>query len=219
MVQVKIAEKGSVIVDKKEVLRYCGYKGNSISEHEEGLIKSITEEIQAVLNCKVCYDRYDIHFEENSCIDLGFTKVYSEKLCINLKDCEEIFLFTASVGTAVDRIIQKYSLISPSKSIIAQAVGAASIEKWCDMFCEELKKDNFLRPRFSPGYGDLDIKTQKDIFSVLDCERKIGVTLTDGYLMVPTKSVSAIVGISKKECSCVLAGCEECNKKCEFRRN
>lgn len=219
MIQLKIAEKNSVIIDEKEVLRYSGYKNNYLSENEKKLIKTITEEIQNSLNCKVCYDRYSINFEENIRIDLGFTKVISEKLYINLKNCEEIFLFTATIGTKTDRIIQKYSSVSPAKAIIAQAAGTAAIERWCDLFCDELKKNNFLRPRFSPGYGDLDIKIQKEIFSVLDCERKIGVTLTDDYLMLPTKSVSAIVGISKNDCSCILSGCETCEKQCEFRRN
>lgn len=52
-----------------------------------------------------------------------------------------------------------------------------------------------LKPRFSAGYGDLPLEVQKDIFRVLDCPRKIGLTLNDSLLMSPTKSVTAIVGI------------------------
>ena len=40
-------------------------------------------------------------------------------------------------------------------------------------------------------------ENQKEIFNMLDVPRKIGVTLTESMQMVPTKSVSAVVGISK----------------------
>ncbi len=54
-----------------------------------------------------------------------------------------------------------------------------------------------LRPRFSPGYGDLAIDAQKDIFALLDCERQIGLTLGDSLLMSPGKSVTAFAGIPR----------------------
>lgn len=218
MLKVKIA-KEPIIINEKEVLRYLGYKNHTLSPQEKAVIGEVTKQVQDSLNCTVCYNCFPIFFEENNVIDLGFSKVTSKKLCINLKNCKEIFLFTATIGTAVDRIIQKYSLTSPLKGVIAQAAGTAAIEEWCDTFVKELKKEFYLRPRFSPGYGDLDLELQRDIFKTLDCERKIGVTLSDNCLMLPTKSVSAIVGISEKNDLCVLEGCENCEKKCEYRRN
>ena len=52
-----------------------------------------------------------------------------------------------------------------------------------------------LTERFSPGYGDLDMAVQKDLCLVLDTGRTIGVTLTESCMMVPVKSVTAIVGL------------------------
>ena len=54
-----------------------------------------------------------------------------------------------------------------------------------------------LRTRVSPGYGDISLTMQKDIFAILDCERKIGITLNEDLLMSPSKSVTAIAGIKK----------------------
>ena len=56
-----------------------------------------------------------------------------------------------------------------------------------------------LRPRFSPGYGDLPLEFQRDFFRILRPQRRIGVTLTDACLMVPSKSVTALVGIYPAE--------------------
>ena len=52
-----------------------------------------------------------------------------------------------------------------------------------------------LKPRFSAGYGDLPLATQKDIFSALGLDKNLGVLLGDGLLMTPTKSVTAFVGL------------------------
>ena len=56
----------------------------------------------------------------------------------------------------------------------------------------------YTRPRFSPGYGDLPINMQKDIFAALDCPRKIGLSLNESLLMSPSKSVTAIIGVSAR---------------------
>ena len=51
-----------------------------------------------------------------------------------------------------------------------------------------------VRPRFSPGYGDLPLALQREVFAALDCPRRIGLTLSDSLLMSPTKSVTALIG-------------------------
>ena len=78
-----------------------------------------------------------------------------------------------------------------------QALGAERIEALCDAFCDSLisEKGVLLRPRFSPGYGDLPLEVQKDIFSLLECHKRIGVSLNESLLMSPSKSVTAFVGL------------------------
>ena len=76
-----------------------------------------------------------------------------------------------------------------------------------------------LRPRFSPGYGDFDIRYQKSIMRMLDCAKNIGLTMTDSYMMTPTKSVTAVIGASPVKERCPIAGCEACARTdCAYRR-
>jgi hypothetical protein len=56
-----------------------------------------------------------------------------------------------------------------------------------------------MRPRFSPGYGDFDLSVQTNICDVLKTGKTIGVTLTDSLLMMPSKSVTAVVGLFRTE--------------------
>jgi hypothetical protein len=180
--------------DKKEILRYSDCK--DLSPEIEKLLNECIEEIKSKLSYKVCYCVLPVKATEKS-IDFDAFRVNSEKLSLNLKNCERVIVFGATLGTEIDRLIMKHGKLSPTKALFFQSIGATQIEVLCDKFLEDIKKDLKvnLKPRFSPGFGDLELTTQKDIFKILDCSKKIGLTLTDSLLMSPTKSVTAFVGI------------------------
>ena len=180
--------------DKKEILRYSDCK--DLSPEIEKLLNECIEEIKSKLSYKVCYCILPVKATEKS-IDFDAFRVNSEKLSLNLKNCERVIVFGATLGTEIDRLIMKHGKLSPTKALFFQSIGATQIEVLCDKFLEDIKKDLKvnLKPRFSPGFGDLELTTQKDIFKILDCSKKIGLTLTDSLLMSPTKSVTAFVGI------------------------
>lgn len=180
--------------NKKEILRYADCK--DLSPEIEALLNECIEETIQTLSYKVCYCILPINISGNT-IDFGAFKVNSEKLAINLKNCESAIIFGATLGTDIDRLIMKYGKLSPTKALFFQAIGATMIEALCDEFCKDIKAElNVnLKPRFSPGYGDLDLSCQKNIFKLLNCSKNIGLTLNDSLLMSPTKSVTAFVGI------------------------
>ena len=198
----------------KEILRYSGTRN---MEGLEELLEDALSQVKEVLTYKVCYGKFPISIKDSEVI-LPSLRIKSKGLAKNLSGCGEILIFGATVGVGIDRLIAKYGSISPVKSLIFQGIGAERIEALCDAFCEDMEKEyGKIKPRFSPGYGDFDISYQKEIFGLLDCQRKIGLTLNDSLLMSPSKSVTAIVGIGecgKNEKS----GCETCTKNdCEFR--
>lgn len=203
-----------------EIMRYMGFKGDDIAV--SNMIDECIKELDGKLSYKVCYTEFDIT-HTNCGIDLSFTETNSAALKKNLKDCDKIVLFAATVGIGIDRLIARYGNISPVKSMIFQAIGAERIESLCDVFEEDIRnsaKENaeYIRPRFSPGYGDFDLSAQKEIFNVLDCQRKIGLTLNDSLIMAPSKSVTAIIGVSKIPAHCKKKSCGSCDKKdCEYR--
>ncbi len=182
--------------NKKEILRYSDCK--DLTPEIEKLLNECIEETRNKLSYKICYCVLPVNIKEST-IDFKVFKVNSEKLALNLKNCEEVIIFGATLGTEIDRLIMKYGKLSPSKALFFQGIGAAGIETLCDEFLKDIKNElNVnLKPRFSPGFGDLELKIQKDIFKVLDCSKKIGLTLNDSLLMSPTKSVTAFVGITK----------------------
>lgn len=134
---------------------------------------------------------------------LGLT---SGDLAWELEGCAHAFLFVATLGTGVDALLRRYSVTSAADALFVQGLSTSLIESWCDdcgrrMLDEVRATGETLRRRFSPGYGDLPLEVQRPLLAALDATRRVGVSLTDGLLMVPSKSVSAIVGVGFVVCS------------------
>ena len=157
-------------------------------------------------------------------LDFSCFQVRSRSLLRNLQDCSEVILFAATIGEGADLLARKYGRINVAKAVVMQAAAAAMIEAFCDEENEKLRaeaaeKGLYLRPRFSPGYGDFSLDHQRDFARVLEMQKTVGITLTESLLMLPSKSVTAVIGVSKQDARCVLSGCESCrNAGCTFRR-
>ena len=191
-------------INKGEIYRYLGYTklGDTKDEKITSMVDEILENVLAGSIPKVCYKKFPVSVSNQ--IDFGFMKVESEALAYNLKDCFEVVIFAATIGIYTDRQMHKESILSPARACIYQAVGATVIEAVCDDFNQFINEQeslngNLLKPRFSPGYGDVSLSVQKDICKELSCAKYAGITLTDSLLMIPEKSVTAIIGIKKKD--------------------
>ena len=123
-------------------------------------------------------------------------------LARHLTDCHAAYLACGTLGTGFDAFQRRVSATSGADALIAQAIGAALIEKLMDgveaEIRRELQPNETLVSRYSPGYGDFPLSAQRELLSLLDAPRKVGVSLTDTLLMVPSKSVSAIIGVKEE---------------------
>lgn len=194
----------------REILRYSGCRAES--EEIISLVNDCIDEARPQLTYRVAYRELALHIDKSVC-DFGDFRVFSNGLAKCLAGCDRVVLFAATIGTGIDRIIGKYSRLAPSRALIMQALGAERIEALCDLFCDGLTAAT---ARFSPGYGDLPLDCQREIFAQLDCERKLGLTLNDSLLMSPSKSVTAFVGLGGT--TKTTNKCSACNmRSCEFR--
>lgn len=205
------------VLCKKEILRYSGCKQSE--EEIDALIEQCLTEAEDKLSYKVCYTFVDLELLGNEC-KIGKCSFISNGLSANLNGCKGVLVFGATLGTGLDRLISKYSRISPSKALMLQAIGAERIEALCDAFCDFVEKEYkiYLKPRYSPGYGDLPLAVQTYIFELLNCPGKIGLTLSDSMVMSPSKSVTAIAGVTESIQRKNIDKCSRCEKKdCCYR--
>lgn len=218
-------------VNEKEIWRYCGYMGIP-KDDQTGLLNLLNEvykDLENAFSYKLCYRRLPITWQDDMPVLPFYSKSKNLARCLNGSD--EIVMFAATVGTEIDRLISLNQRFNPTKALIMQAYGAERVEALCDEFCRELKLQYSeegldVTPRFSPGYGDLPLEVQKEFFTLLDINRKIGISLGDSMLMRPSKSVTAVFGLKPKGQGCesdkniddTKTKCESCeNINCSFR--
>ena len=200
-------------VCRREILRYAGCRQGD--EELERLLDACLEEALPRLRYQVCWRFLNAKEQET------FLR-QSRLLEKNLSGCREVVLLASTVGVELDRLIARYSHLSPTKALLVQAIGAERIEALCDRFCTDLAAQRALtaRPRFSPGYGDLPLQAQQQIFALLDCPRTIGLFLNESLLMSPSKSVTAFLGLAEGEQTPTVNKCAACGKQdCAFRES
>lgn len=195
MSTVQFREYSEPKISEKEIFRYIGAKTSD--EVTKALVDDVLAEIRAELSYRACYSILPLTVSGEVC-DFGIFKAHSRLLAKNLNGCTRVILFAATIGHGIDRKIMKYSALSPSRSLAMQAIGAERVEALCDELERDLSRDyKRLRPRFSPGYGDLLLEIQREIFRALDPQKHLGVFLRESLLMSPTKSVTAFIGIEE----------------------
>lgn len=211
-------------VNRREIYRYLGYGTGEPEERVKDLTEDCIEELTRVVSPRSFTRSFPLVFLPDGSMDFTCFRVKSEHLAKNLRDCSEVILFAASLGTGPDFLIRRYSRLEMSRAVVLQAASAAMIEAYCNEVNAQLKKEaegrgSYLRPRFSPGYGDFSLEYQKEICRTLSAEKTVGITLTDSLLMLPSKSVTAVIGAGKTLCGCEPEGCESCGKTdCLYRR-
>ena len=214
-----------VTIPKAEVKRYMGFRGPvDITPGTDAMIARAVSSLEKDCSPKSISKEFSVTVEGLS-VRFADVIIESRSLARNLAGCTSCVLFAATAGPFCDMLVKRAAVTSSAYASCCQAAGAAAIEAYCDMINDKIRneyeaKGLFARPRFSPGYGDLALSHQKDWFRLLDITKNTGIELTDSLLMVPTKSVTAIIGLSPNRLPCVRQGCEACTMSaaCAFSR-
>lgn len=145
-------------------------------------------------------------------------------IAAHLAGCGQAVLLAATLGAESETLLLRAQRRDMAEALLLDACAGAAIENVCDNFCADLS-DNVaplrLTARFSPGYGDLPLSLQRGVLDALNAHRRIGLSLTDSGLMLPQKSVTAVIGLSA-EAGAPAAGhhCEGCSMygRCPYQR-
>lgn len=199
-------------VNRREIYRYLGYRGATPDAVVTAAVERAVEWLTETCTFRAVWTRLPLR----EGLDFGLGAIESRSLARNLDGCRELFLFAGTIGIEADRKIRREEVSSEAVGVIYDASASAAVEAGCNALNERLRaiveaEGKFLRPRFSPGYGDFELEKQGDLLELLSAPKHIGLTLSPSLLMLPTKSVSALIGISDKPTGCreVCEGCEK----------
>lgn len=212
MNKVISAKPDEIEISNAAIEEYLGYYDIKPDDGIRALIDGCKKEFLLCVGYKACICKTEVSLG-SGCVCLGFMKAESKSLCGNLKNCDSAFVFAATTGAAVQRFISKSSLVSPLKGVVADCIGSAAIEAFCDFINRSLGDTDYLRPRFSPGYGDLSLSCQQTILDFLEAKKTIGLALTESGMLTPVKSVTAVIGIGKDKNKCTGKNCMVCSRE------
>lgn len=131
----------------------------------------------------------------------GGIKFYTKKTIPSIRGASSLVLLLVTIGDGIEKEASLLTLDKdPLKGYLLDRIGSFAVESLADNLEKRLRKDYALNKksvssRFSPGYCDWPIEEQFKMAKVMDFS-KTGVSLTEGCVMVPKKSISAIVAVS-----------------------
>ena len=197
------ANAKELTIPPKQVLRYAGQGTQAPSADLLQLLSSCKMEFLDCASCRAAGLEVEITREEDTLL-LGSLSVTSKSLSEHLVGCDRGILFCATLGGGLERLFLRYGKTSPARALLLDAIGSAAIEEWCDRLEEGWTREAALRglvlqERFSPGYGDLPLAYQAELLALLCAAQTTGVSATSGMMLVPKKSVTAIIGLKKEE--------------------
>ncbi len=211
-------------VNIAEALRYMGHKGTEVTENMKEVICKCEKKLLEGIKPDFTFRCFDICIDEDGVLIEGTPFVLKGNDIKNhLLECQKVVLMCATLGISSDKLMRQLSVSDVTENFITDALASALIEQVCDNAEREIKNkfpDWFMTWRFSPGYGDFPIEQQSDFLSVTEASKRIGVYLSEGGMMIPSKSVTAVIGLSKNKIKQSKLGCASCNMagRCEFRK-
>lgn len=208
-------------ISRSETLRYMGHKGEIPSELEK-VLDSSEKLIKSSIFPKYVYRTAGINTDGNTIKLEGFpSEIISKDLSEHLKNCTDAVIMAVTLTSEADRLISRAEISDMIQAYTLDAMCSSAIETACDIAESEIFSEigaKYITWRYSAGYGDLALSYQKDFIRFLNAEKRIGLTLTPEYLMIPRKSVTAIIGISNTPLENKRKSCRLCNMygRCKF---
>ena len=209
-------------ISKAEAARYMGVKGVP-----DSAVSALLDEAEKVVRSRV---RPKYVYLETSAeltdagVILGAVSepLTGEAIKRHMEGCTRAVLLAATLSQEADKLIRQAAVDNMAYSLALDCICSAAIEQVCDRAEEEIFAAHpvpYRTWRFSPGYGDLPITLQRPLLLSLNAQRRIGLTVTDSSLLIPSKSVTAIIGISGAPVKRGGRGCAVCNMRenCAYR--
>jgi 5-methyltetrahydrofolate--homocysteine methyltransferase len=195
-------------IDRQTAARYMGMKPGDVNDVMEKLFDEAEELL--LKDSKVAYvcDIEDVKkTEEGILVDGTSLVLKGNDMAKLLNDCEKVVVMCATISGGIDTRIRSLQVSNMPLALVYDACASVAVDQVCDniqLYVREQLPEYVQTMRFSPGYGDLPLEIQPEILRVLDAGKRAGISLTEGGMMVPVKSITAVFGL--KPVSAVLNG-------------
>jgi len=185
------------------IYKRLGYKNGTtiLSESRQKETEKIINDTLPLIALKGCALVETVN-KEREIMHIGNFSITSRLLSSLLRDSNEIFLCAATAGEKIMKEIKECSKTDLTRVVILDAVASemtdAGFEWIINYYNRQLIRTGkrLTDKRISCGYADFAIENQKKIYDLLKLN-KIGIEITQQFMLVPEKSATAVLGIVK----------------------
>ncbi len=210
-------------LDIDEVLRYLGCPPEQADAATKRLAEDCAQEMLQLIRPRWTY-RTDSVSQDANGVRLGCGLLLpGTDIRRHLQGCEQITLFAVTLSAAVDLAVRRAESRDLARALCLDCCATTAVEQACDHIETELHAVYpgwSFTSRFSPGYGDLPLSLQDQLLELLDAPRRIGLCANDHHILTPRKSVTALMGLTRREAAAIPRRCEDCPAQdgCQYRK-
>ena len=208
-------------IRESEALLYLGYRGGEIPEEIREALRRCRDMILKTARPRAVWRKFRYH-PDGSLEGTDFRPVGNDVHTL-LRESHHVILFGATLGVEVETLLRRAQIRNMTDAVMLDSCASAVIENVCDNLCADLEQEagGYLTDRFSPGYGDMPFSQQPELCRALELQKRIGVSLSDGGMMIPQKSVTALMGVADAPQARPMSGCSSCGlyETCSYRKD
>jgi|GEM_PF-23033 len=178
-------------INRREALSYMNVRASEVPADIDALLTKYEPLLIEAISAKYVYKAF---LREKSPLKLEGGDIHQ-----HLEDCDHALIFAATLGLSVDELIRKTEASDMAGAVVLDALASAAIEQVCDKAEAEIRrKYGTITSRYSPGYGDFPLEIQQELLTALNAKKRIGLYANESNLLIPRKSVTAVIGIAAK---------------------
>lgn len=210
--------------DRAAIARYLGMPSAESDGTIRQMIENGLDELERTAIPHFVMRRAEVEHPAADSVELDGCRFAGSEPAHSLKGCAQAILFAATLGVETDRLLQMQQTISIGMAAVLDACASVVLEELVTRRLgrsgAEMERHSLYLRRFTaPGYTGFDLRYQEQLLRLIDAPKRIGVTLTVGGLLVPTKSMTGIAGIcTEKTAVTQVHKCCECDSQsCPYR--
>lgn len=205
------AAQGSLAVDRSEMLRYLGYRGQTVEPELAARIDAMAAELERTAEPSGAWalfpvDAAGVDEAGTPCIRLTGSSLAltGRDIFHHLKDASYAAVLAGTLGMGSERRLRQLGMQHPLDGALYDAACSSLVEVAVDALEDEIRRvaagaGLSTNQRFSPGYGDMPLDVQPAVLAALNAARLCGISTTPAKLLMPTKSVTAFIGLFEGE--------------------
>ena len=203
-------------VDRAEALRYLGYRGQELTGDLADRIDEVIARVEGDLRPDGLFAVFPVRTageggarEGAASRDAAVPRVELEGASVvlegssiaeHLRGAREVALMAVTLGARSEQELRRLSALEPLDAVLYDAACSSLVEAAADALEDQvvsaaLERGLVTNFRFSPGYGDLPLAAQPAIVRALRADVRLGLTVLPTNLLLPTKSVTAVIGL------------------------